>query len=103
MKQQLAVAGNKILIEFEDDTKENKTASGIHIPDSAKQQFSLGKVIARGPEADERIQIGTKCMFLPNTGAGIKMNDGRTILCMRDIDLFYWYTGDSVEIKPSLN
>lgn len=101
--EKLAVAGNKILVRFDDDTKPNKTKSGIHIPDSAKQQYSLGEVIATGPLADERIKPGTKCMWLPNTGAGMEMNNGEKIFCMRDIDLFYWYTDDSEGLRPSLN
>lgn len=104
-KQKLAVAGNKILIRFDDDTKPNKTKSGIHIPDSAKQQYSMGEIIAVGPEVDQRIKVGTRAMWLPNTGAGLKMESGDAIISMRDIDLFYWYTDNEHEsdFRPSLN
>ena len=47
--------GNRVLIEREEQT--NTTASGIIIPDSAKEKPLQGKVIAVGKDA---IEEGTK-------------------------------------------
>ncbi|HHH53603.1 MAG TPA: co-chaperone GroES, partial [Bacteroidetes bacterium] len=43
--------GNGVLIEREEQT--NQTASGLYIPDSAKEKPLNGKVIAVGKEAIE--------------------------------------------------
>ena len=49
-----------ILIEIEKE--EVKTASGIILPDSAKEQPEIGKVLAIGSEVSE-IQVGNKIFF----------------------------------------
>jgi len=43
--------GNRVLIEREEQT--NQTASGLYIPDSAKEKPSEGKVVALGKNAIE--------------------------------------------------
>ena len=50
--------GNRVLIEREEQT--NQTASGLYIPDSAKEKPSEGKVVAVGKDA---IEAGA---FYPN-------------------------------------
>ncbi|MEE9430076.1 MAG: co-chaperone GroES [Melioribacteraceae bacterium] len=45
--------------------EEKKTASGIIIPDSAKEKPTMGKVVAVGTDEDmkEHIKVGNKVLF----------------------------------------
>jgi len=61
---------DRVLIEREEQT--NTTASGIIIPDSAKEKPLQGKVIAVGPEAKEDgISEGDTVVFANYSGMEI--------------------------------
>jgi len=61
------------LVKLE-SAEEEKTASGIIIPDSAKTQEDQGEVVAVPPGAGEDIAVGDKVMFKRNQA--IEINDG---------------------------
>ncbi len=77
--------GNRVLIQREEQT--NKTASGLYIPDSAKEKPLNGKVIALGKEAIEAgINEGDTVVF-PKFG-GTELNiDGTDYLIMSSDDI----------------
>jgi chaperonin GroES len=77
--------GNRVLILREEQT--NKTASGLYIPDSAKEKPLNGKVIALGKEAIEAgIHEGDTVVF-PKFG-GTELNiDGTDYLIMNVDDI----------------
>jgi len=61
---------DRVLVEREEQT--NTTASGIIIPDSAKEKPLQGKVIAVGPEAKENgISEGDTVVFANYSGMEI--------------------------------
>lgn len=63
---------DRVLIER--DEQINTTASGIIIPDSAKEKALQGKVIAVGPEAKENgISEGDTVVFANFTGMEITL------------------------------
>jgi chaperonin GroES len=69
---------------------EQKTASGIIIPDSAKEKPLKGKVIAIGSgKADEPItvKVGDDVLYGQYSGTEIKL-DGKTFLIMRESDIY---------------
>jgi chaperonin GroES len=74
--------------------KEQKTAGGIFIPDSAKEKPMEGKIIAAGPgkmgEDGKRIPLsvksGDRVLFSKYSGTEIKI-DGVEHLFMREDDL----------------
>ena len=69
---------------------EQKTASGIIIPDSAKEKPLKGKVIAIGSgKADEPItvKVGDDVLYGQYSGTEIKL-DGKTLLIMRESDIY---------------
>ena len=83
---------DRVLIEPKE--AETKTASGIYIPDTAKEKPQQGKVIAAGPgkvdEKGERIAVSVKKgdMVLFNKYAGTEVKlDGEDHLVLREEDI----------------
>jgi chaperonin GroES len=74
--------------------KEQKTAGGLFIPDSAKEKPMEGKIVATGPgkrdEDGKRIPVsvkaGDRVLFSKYSGTEIKI-DGVEHLFMREDDL----------------
>ncbi|PID76713.1 MAG: co-chaperone GroES [Deltaproteobacteria bacterium] len=73
---------------------ETKTASGIIIPDSAKEKPAEGKVVAAGPgklnDKGERVALqvkeGDRILFSKYGGTDVKL-DGEDYLIMREDDV----------------
>jgi chaperonin GroES len=79
---------DRVLIESA--PAELKTASGIIIPDTAKEKPLQGKVIAAGPgKVDEPMSVktGDSVLFGQYSGTEIKL-DGETYLIMRESDIY---------------
>jgi chaperonin GroES len=77
--------GNRVLIQREEQT--NQTASGLYIPDSAKEKPLEGKVIAVGKDAIEAgINEGDVVIFPKYGGTEITM-DGTEYLIMSSDDI----------------
>ena len=69
---------------------EEKTASGIIIPDTAKEKPLQGKVVAVGPgKKDEpmTVKAGDNVLYGQYSGTEIKL-DGKTYLIMRESDVY---------------
>lgn len=69
---------------------EQKTASGIFIPDTAKEKPLNGKVIAVGTgKKDEpmSLKVGDSVLYGQYTGTEIKI-DGKNFLIMRESDIY---------------
>lgn len=78
--------GNRVLIEREAQT--NQTASGLYIPDSAKEKPLNGKVIAVGKEAIEvGINEGDTVVFGKFGGTEITI-EGTEYLIMSSDDIY---------------
>ena len=56
--------GNRVLIEREEQT--NQTASGLYIPDSAKEKPLQGKAVAVGKDAIEAVLTKVICLCFQN-------------------------------------
>jgi chaperonin GroES len=78
-----------VVKRLEDDTE--KTASGLFIPDSAKEKPQQGEVVAagQGKRSDEGklmpldVKVGDRILFGKYSGSDIKM-DGNEYLIMRE-------------------
>ncbi len=71
-------------------TAETKTASGLYIPDSAKEKPQRGTVIAAGPgKKDEptSVKAGDTVLYGKYSGTEIEV-DGVEYLIMRESDIF---------------
>jgi len=69
---------------------EEKTASGIIIPDTAKEKPLQGKVVAVGPgKKDEPMTVkeGDNVLYGQYSGTEIKL-EGKTYLIMREADVY---------------
>ena len=69
---------------------EQKTISGIIIPDTAKEKPLKGVVIAAGKgKTDEpmTVKVGDTVLFGQYSGTEIKL-DGKTFLIMREADIY---------------
>ena len=64
---------------------EEKTSSGIIIPDTAKEKPRTGVVIAVGTDEDlqEKIKVGDKVLFAKYGGDEIEMNNKEYIILQR--------------------
>lgn len=68
---------------------ETKTASGIYIPDTAKEKPQQGKVVAVGPGTkDEKltVKVGDTVLYGKYSGTELKL-DGNDYLMMRESDI----------------
>ncbi len=74
--------------------EENKTPSGIIIPDSAKEKPQQGEVIAVGPGARDEsgklvpldVKVGDKVLFGKWSGSEVTI-DGEELLIMKESDI----------------
>jgi len=72
---------NRVLVEREEQT--NTTASGIIIPDTAKEKPLQGKVIAVGPEAKEDgISEGDTVVFANFSGMEITIEGSEYLILL---------------------
>ena len=73
---------------------ESKTASGIIIPDTAKEKPMQGKVIAAGPGARDEsgklvpldVKAGDTILFGKWSGTEVKL-DGKELIIMKESDI----------------
>lgn len=84
--------GSRVLVEPVE--QEETTASGIILPETAKEKPQQGKVLAAGPgardEDGERIEmdvkVGDKVLYAKYSGTEFKL-DGKKLLILRESDL----------------
>ncbi|HEY5571721.1 MAG TPA: co-chaperone GroES [Anaerolineales bacterium] len=92
MAVSLKPLGNRVVVEPLEE--EEVTASGIVLPETAKEKPQKGKVLAVGPgernEDGERMPLdvseGDTVLFAKYAGTEIKM-DGKKLLILRESDL----------------
>ena len=69
---------------------EEKTASGIIIPDTAKEKPQRGEVLAAGtgmPEEPMTVKVGDTVLYGKYSGTELTV-DGEDVLIMRESDIF---------------
>ena len=78
---------DRVLIEPKE--AETKTASGIYIPDTAKEKPQQGAVLAAGPgKKDEPMEVKVGDNVLYGTYAGTEVTvDGKTYLIVKQSDI----------------
>ena len=68
---------------------EDKTASGLYIPDTAKEKPQRGEVVAAGPGKPEEpitVSVGDTVLYGKYSGTEINL-DGTDYLIMRESDI----------------
>ena len=78
---------DRVLIET--NAAETKTASGLFIPDNAKEKPQEGKVLAVGPgKKDEPMEVKVGDIVLYGKYAGTEINsEGNSYMIMRQSDI----------------
>ena len=79
---------DRVLIEPK--PAEEKTASGLFIPDTAKEKPLAGTVVAVGPGTSEvkmEVKVGDTVLYGKYAGTEVTV-DGETYLIMRQSDIF---------------
>lgn len=69
---------------------EEKTASGIIIPDTAKEKPQRGEVVAAGngkPDEPMTVKVGDTVLYGKYSGTELSV-DGEDVLIMRESDIF---------------
>jgi chaperonin GroES len=85
--------GDRVVIEPLDEQSE--TASGIVLPETAKEKPQRGKIVAVGPGARDKdgnvipmdVKIGDTVLFARYAGTEFKLGSNRNWLVMRESDL----------------
>jgi chaperonin GroES len=85
------LGGRAIVEPIEQD---EKTASGLYLPETAKEKPQEGKVLAVGPgdrdDAGKRVAmevgVGDKVLFAKYSGTEVKV-DGKKLLILRESDI----------------
>ncbi|GER58164.1 co-chaperone GroES [Patiriisocius marinus] len=76
-------------VVIEPQAAETKTASGLYIPDSAKEKPQQGKVAAVGKgtkDHDMTVKVGDTVLYGKYAGTELKL-DGNDYLIMREDDI----------------
>ena len=60
--------------------QETKTASGLYIPESAKEKPQTGMVVAIGDDEDIKLQVNDKVLFAKYTGTEFKLENEEYLL-----------------------
>ena len=87
-KLKIKPLADRILVEAAE--AEEKTASGIIIPDTAKEKPQKGKIIAVGtgkPDEPLTVKVGDNVLYGKYAGTEITV-DGNEYLIMRESDVF---------------
>ena len=78
---------DRVLVEPSE--AETKTASGIIIPDTAKEKPQKGNIVAIGPGTKENpvtVKVGDSVLYGKYSGTELKL-DGKNYLIMRESDV----------------
>ena len=66
--------GSRVLVRI--TVQENVTASGLYVPDTAKEKPQRGEVVAVGDDADlVKVAVGDRVLFPKYTGTEIRVAD----------------------------
>ncbi len=76
--------------------KEEKTASGIYLPDTASKEkpqtgkvvaVGVGKLLDNGKRVQPEVKVGDKVLFAKYVGADVKI-DGKDYLILSERDIY---------------
>jgi chaperonin GroES len=70
--------GSRVLIRPLE--QESKTASGLLLPDTAKEKPQTGEVVAVGDDEDIKLKVGDRVLFAKYSGTEFKLDGVEYIL-----------------------
>ena len=76
--------GDRILVKMEKE--EEKTSSGLYIPETAQEKTQIGAVVAVGDDEEIKVKNGDRVMYDKYSGTTIKIDsEDHLILSMGDV------------------
>ena len=78
--KELQPINQNVLLELSEDTAEQKTASGIIIPDSAKEKQEVAKVVAVSNIENAEIAPGDEVLYKKYSGTEIDFGGKKYLL-----------------------
>jgi chaperonin GroES len=84
--KELQPINQNVLLELSEDKAEQKTASGIIIPDSAQEKQEVAKVIATGNIENVEIAPGDQVLYKKYSGTEVEF-EGKTYLVVPYADI----------------
>ena len=93
MSMKLAPLGDRVVVAPME--QEEVTASGIILPETAKEKPQKGKIVAVGPgarnDSGERqpmdVKVGDSVLYAKYGGTEIKLDTDETVLVLRESDI----------------
>ncbi len=62
---------------------QEKTASGLYLPDSSKEKPVMAEIVAIGPEANA-LKVGDKIIYKEYSTTEVKVNDAEYLIVKQD-------------------
>lgn len=78
--KELQPLNENVLLDITDEKSEQRTASGIIIPDSAKEKKKIAKVVAVGSIENAAITIGDMVLYKEFSGTEIDLENKKYLL-----------------------
>lgn len=76
--------GDRVVLEAVE--QEAMTASGLVLPDTAKEKSQQGKVLAVGPDIEGEISVGDVVLYAKYSGTEVKV-EGNEVLILSEADI----------------
>ena len=77
---ELQPINQNVLLDITDDNKEQKTASGIIIPDTAKEKQTIAKVVAMSSIENSEIAVGDNVFYKGFSGTETEFEGKKYLL-----------------------
>ncbi len=84
--KELQPLNEQVILDMSEDPKEQRTASGLIIPDTAKEKPQTAKVLAIGVIENPAISVGDVVLFKKYSGSEVEF-EGRKLLVIPYADL----------------
>lgn len=84
--KELQPLNEHVLLDITDEKEEQKTASGIIIPDSVKEKMKIAKVVAISTIDNSAINVGDSVLYKEFAGAEAEI-DGKKFLLIPYADI----------------
>jgi chaperonin GroES len=78
--KELQPVNQNVLLDISEDNQEQRTASGIIIPDSAKEKQNIAKVVAMSNIENSEIAVGDKVLYKAFSGTETEFEGEKYLL-----------------------
>jgi len=78
--RELQPVNQNVLVDITEEKKEYKTASGIILPDSAREKEKVGKVVAISNIENAEIEVGDVVLYKGFSGTETEFEDKKYLL-----------------------